>query len=64
MRPGTVSVVAELGGVGRDSGGSGASRYGTEVSGNSATTETVPGRTTIYFQGNRATRAVVSERRL
>ena len=61
--PAEEQMGTELGGVGRDSGGSGASRYGTEVSGNSATTETVPWRTTVYFQGNRATRAVVSERR-
>ena len=52
---------AERGGVGRSAGGTGASQYGTEASGNSATTETMPGRTTVYFQGNRAIRAVVSE---
>ena len=61
--PAEEQMGAELGGVGRDSGGGGASRYGTEVSGNSATTEARPGRTTVYFQGNRATRAVVSDGR-
>ena len=59
--PADEQMGTELGGVGRDSGGSGASRYGTEASGNSATAEAAPGRTTVYFQGNRATRAVVGE---
>ena len=57
-------IGTELGGVGRDAGGSGASRYGPEAAGNSAVTEVSPGRTTVYFQGNRATRAVVGEGRL
>ena len=59
--PAEEQMGTELGGVGRSSGGSGASRYGAEASGNSASRETRPARTTVYFQGGRATRAEVSE---
>ena len=62
--PAEEQMGAERGGVGRSAGGTGASQYGTEASGNSATTETMPGRTTVYFQGGRATRAEVREGRL
>jgi hypothetical protein len=55
---------AERGGIGRDAGGGGASQYGPEAASNSATKDMLPVRTTVYFQGNRATRAEVSEGRL
>ena len=51
---------AERGGVGRDSGARGSSQYGTEVSANSVGARS-PQRTTVYFRGNRATRAVVTD---
>jgi hypothetical protein len=52
---------AERGGVGRDTGRTGASQYGTEAAGSSASGNLPSERTTVYFQGNRATRAEVSE---
>ena len=54
----------ERGGIGRDAGGGGASQYGPEAAGNSAAKAMPTVRTTVYFQGNRATRAEVSEGRL
>ncbi len=59
--PAEEQMGAELGGVGRNEGGMGASRYGTEASGNSAPKAARPARTTVYFQGDRATRAEVSQ---
>ena len=59
--PAEEQMGTELGGVGRDSGRAGASRYGTEAAENSASREMKPARTTVYFQGNRATRAEVSD---
>ena len=59
--PAEEQMGTEMGGVGRDSGGGGASRYGTEASGNSAPREMKPARTTVYFQGGRATRAEVAD---
>ena len=58
--PAEEQMGAEMGVVGRDSGGGGVSRYGTEAAGNSASRETKPARTTVYFQGGRATRAEVT----
>jgi hypothetical protein len=62
--PAEEQMGAERGGAGRYAGGTGASQYGAEASGNSAGKIMLPERTTVYFQGNRASRAVVTEGRL
>ncbi len=49
---------AERGGAGRDAGGLGTSQHGFQAAGNSTSKAL---RTTVYFQGNRATRAEVAE---
>ena len=58
--PAEEQMGTELGGVGRDSGGGGTGRYGSEAAGSSAVHEVRPSRTTVYFHGGRATRAEVS----
>ncbi len=58
--PAEEQMAAERGGVGRDAGARGSSPYGTEASANSLGARS-PRRTAVYFHGNRATRAVVTD---